>query len=104
MTSSNNGAGDREALRAEIGQTRADLGQTMQALAAKVDVKARLRDSAAQTRERVRQRAGHTAASVRTSVHDAGAIALRNPVPWAAVAAGALAVAVMVFVIRGRRR
>ena len=102
MTRSN-GSGNPEALRAEIRQTRADLGETMQALAAKADVKARLKGSAAQTRNRVRERAGDTAASVRTSVHDAGSVALRGPASWAAVAAGALAIAIVVLVVRGRR-
>ena len=50
-----NGAGDPQALREEIRRTRAELGETVQALAAKADVKARLKDSAVQTRERVRQ-------------------------------------------------
>nr|WP_173167034.1 DUF3618 domain-containing protein [Phytohabitans suffuscus] len=52
---STNGKVDTEALRAEIRQTRADLGETVQALAAKADVKARVRRSAAQTAERARE-------------------------------------------------
>lgn len=102
MTASN-GFGNREALRAEIRQTRAELGETVQALAAKADVKARIKGSAAHTRDRVRNRAGQTTASVRASVHDAGSVALRSPVRWAVVAAGALALAVVVLVARGRR-
>ncbi|MFY1671821.1 DUF3618 domain-containing protein [Plantactinospora sp. WMMB334] len=102
MTRSN-GFGNPEALREDIRQTRAELGETVQALAARADVKARLKDSAAQTRDRVRQRAGQTTANVRSSVHDAGSLALRHPVPWAVVAAGALALAVVVLMARGRR-
>ncbi|MBF9129071.1 DUF3618 domain-containing protein [Plantactinospora sp. S1510] len=102
MTRSN-GSGNPEALRAEIRQTRAELGETVQALAAKADVKARIKGSAAQTRDRVRERAGQTTATVRSSVHDAGSVALRHPVPWAVIAAGALALAVVVLVARGRR-
>ncbi|GAA3762818.1 hypothetical protein GCM10022225_55580 [Plantactinospora mayteni] len=102
MTRSN-GFGNPEALRAEIRQTRAELGETVQALAARADVKARLRGSAAQTRNRVKQRAGQTGANVRSSVHDAGSVALRHPVSWAVMAAGALALAVVVLVARGRR-
>ncbi|MEE6261972.1 DUF3618 domain-containing protein [Plantactinospora sonchi] len=98
-----NGTGNPEALRAEIRQTRAELGQTVQALAAKADVKARIKGSAAQTRERMRQRAGQTTATVRSSVHDAGSVALRHPVPWVVAAAGALALAALLLVARARR-
>lgn len=51
---STNGKVDTEALRAEIRQTRAELGETVQALAAKADVKARVRHSVTQTAERAR--------------------------------------------------
>ncbi|MGI5215361.1 DUF3618 domain-containing protein [Plantactinospora sp. CA-290183] len=101
--SGDNGTGNPEALRAEIRQTRAELGETVQALAAKADVKARIKGSAAQTRERVLQRAGQTTTTVRSTVHDAGSVALRNPVPWAVIAAGALALTIVVLVVRGRR-
>lgn len=50
-----NGKVDTEALRAEIRQTRAELGETVQALAAKADVKARVRQSVAHTTERARE-------------------------------------------------
>lgn len=79
-----NGKVDTEALRAEIRQTRADLGETVQALAAKADVKARVRRSASQSVERARA----------------------NPVPLAMVAAGAaaaLTAIVLLMVTRGRR-
>jgi ElaB/YqjD/DUF883 family membrane-anchored ribosome-binding protein len=99
-----NGSGDPEALRADIRRTREELGETVQALAAKADVKARVKESAAQTRERVRQRAGHTAAVVRESAHETGVAARRNPVPWAAVAAGAVAAVILIIVVRGRNR
>jgi hypothetical protein len=99
-----NGSGDPEALREDIRRTREELGETVQALAAKADVKARLKESAAQTRERVRQRAGHTAAVVRDSAHETGVAARRNPVPWAAVAAGAVAAVILIIVVRGRNR
>ena len=122
---SGNGSGDSEALRAEIRQTRAELGETVQALAARADVKARLKESAAQTRHRLREQAaqtgyrlrgqaahtaglaraqaGRTAMSARSSAHDLGAAARRNPVPWAAVLIGA-ATAVALALVRGRRR
>jgi hypothetical protein len=98
---SGNGRGDAEALRAEIARTRAELGETVQALAAKADVKARVKESAAQTRLRVRQQAAHTTAQLRGQ---ARVQARRAPLPLAAVAAGAVAVVVAVLVLRGRRR
>ncbi|HEY0696409.1 MAG TPA: DUF3618 domain-containing protein [Micromonospora sp.] len=117
-----NGASDPEALREEIQRTRAELGETVQALAARADVKARVRQSAEETRARVRQSAEETRArvrqrlglagermreqtgQVRSSVYDAGASARRNPAPWAVVALGALAAAVVLLLARGRRR
>ncbi|WBB81446.1 DUF3618 domain-containing protein [Micromonospora sp. WMMD882] len=124
MTS--NGTGDAEALREEIRRTRMELGETMEALAAKADVKARLRDSAEQARERVREQAGQARERVREqtaqtvarvrgqAVYQAGAARVhanetraavrRDPVPWAVVAAGALATVVVLLIVRGRRR
>lgn len=99
-----NGRGDAEALRAEIAQTREELGDTVQALAAKADVKARVRESAAQTKARVRQRAAETTAQLREQATHASAEARRAPVPWAAVAAGAVAAIVAVVVLSRRRR
>lgn len=112
--SSDNGKNDTEALRAEIERTRAELGETVQALAAKADVKGRLKDSAAQTRarmreqavqhtERVRRRAGHTADVVRHQAGHAAEAVRRDPVPWAVVAAGVLAVVAVILVVRGGR-
>ena len=60
-----NGTGDTEALREEIRRTRVELGETMEALAAKADVKARLKDSAEQAKERMREQAAQTVARVR---------------------------------------
>jgi hypothetical protein len=104
MTSSGNGRGDAEALRAEIAQTRAALGDTVQALAAKADVRARVRESAAQTKARVRQRAAATTAQLRGQAAHATAEAGRTPVPWAALAAGTVAAILAVLVLRRRRR
>ncbi|WBB69764.1 DUF3618 domain-containing protein [Micromonospora sp. WMMD812] len=120
-----NGRGDTEALREEIRRTRVELGETMEALAAKADVKARLKGSAEQARQRMREQAaqkfarmrgqaGHTAGAARTqTAQKAGAAramahrpgdVLRGPAPWAAVAAGAVATAVVLLILRGRRR
>jgi predicted phage tail protein len=87
------GKQDLDALRAEIRLTRAELGQTVEALAAKADVKARMKESAEQTRERMRESAGHAVERVRGA----------GPVPWIAIAAGTAALVVVFLVIRRRR-
>ncbi|MGC1211840.1 MAG: DUF3618 domain-containing protein [Micromonospora sp.] len=121
-----NGTGDTEALREEIRRTRVELGETMELLAAKADVKARLREStelakarmreqAAQTMARVRGQATQKAGEVRgqaaqkarvarMQAYEKGDAVRRNPAPWAAVAAGALATVVVLLIVRGRRR
>jgi ElaB/YqjD/DUF883 family membrane-anchored ribosome-binding protein len=102
-----------EALRAEIRQTRAELGETVQALAARADVKARVKESAAQTAahvresaeqavERARESAEQAVERARESMHSAGESARRRPIPWLAVATGA-AVIVVFLIIRRRR-
>lgn len=78
-----------EALRAEILQTRAELGRTVEALAAKANVKARVRETADEAKVRVRE-----------SVRDAGRRA-GQPVPLIVVAAGVAAL--VVFVVLRRR-
>ncbi|MEH1016078.1 DUF3618 domain-containing protein [Micromonospora sp. CPCC 206060] len=116
MTGNGHGGGDPEALRAEIRRTRMELGETVEALAAKADVRARLKDSAdqakgrmreqaAQTRERVREQAVRLrgqAAAVRASGPRSGTTVRRGPLPFAVLVAGAVAV-VVVLVVRGRR-
>ncbi|MEU8084832.1 DUF3618 domain-containing protein [Micromonospora sp. NPDC049101] len=121
-----NGTGDTEALREEIRRTRVELGETMEALAAKADVKARLKESAEQAKERMREQAAQTVARVRgqavrgvgmaraqayekgglvrAQAYDKGGLVRRNPVPWAAIAAGAVATVVVLMIVRGRRR
>ncbi|MEO3774050.1 DUF3618 domain-containing protein [Micromonospora sp. B9E7] len=121
-----NGTGDTEALREEIRRTRVELGETMEALAAKADVKARLKESAGQAKERMREQAAQTVARVRgqamrgtgmaraqahekgelvrAQAHDRGELMRRNPVPWAVIAAGAVATVVVLMIVRGRRR
>ncbi|MEJ3744774.1 DUF3618 domain-containing protein [Actinomycetes bacterium KLBMP 9797] len=96
MEHNGHGETDTELLRAEIRRTRAELGDTVQALAAKADVKARVRASATQTRERVLESAVHTR-------ERAGAAVRGNPVPWAALAAGAAAAIILLMVIQRRR-
>lgn len=99
-----NGTGDAEALRAEIRRTRQELGETVQALAARADVKSRLRETAAHSGQRVRQRVEQAAGGVAGPVRDAGHAVQRQPVPWAVLVAGAAAVLVVVVLIRGRKR
>ncbi|MEU7610051.1 DUF3618 domain-containing protein [Micromonospora sp. NPDC049204] len=121
-----NGTGDTEALREEIRRTRVELGETMEALAAKADVKARLKESAEQAKERMREQAAQTVARVRgqavrgagmaraqayekgglvrAQAYDKGELVRRNPMPWAVVAAGAVATVVVLMIVRGRRR
>ena len=110
-----NGTGDAEALREEIRRTRVELGETVEALAAKADVKARLKESAGQARERVREHAAHTVAQrrgqavrragdARAQAYEKGELVRRNPLPWAAIAAGAVASVVVLMIVRGRRR
>lgn len=82
---STNGKVDTEALRAEIKQTRADLGETVQALAAKADVKARVRQSVAHTGERARENRAQLVAA-------------------ATAVTGALAAIIVLMVMRKRSR
>lgn len=102
----NNGNGQPpEALREEIRRTRMELGETVEALAARADVKARLRHGAEQTRERIREQAGQAVRGL-GRVRGAGGreqVAYRGPMPWALLAAGAVATMVVLVIVRGRR-
>lgn len=70
---SNSGAPtDQRQLRAQIEQNRADLGVTVEALAAKADVKARLRGAAADAADRAK----HALGAARTKATDATGTAL----------------------------
>jgi hypothetical protein len=86
MTTSNTDHRQADELRADIVQTRAALGDTVQALAARTDVKARVRASAAQTADRVK-------GSVRQ--------ARRAPETWMIVTAAAAATAAVILLLRG---
>ena len=104
MTGNGRGTGDTESLREEIRRTRVALGETVEALAAKADVKKRLKSSTDQAKERMRQQATMTVARVRGQARQNGDRIRGNPVPLAALAAGALAAAVVLMIVRGRRR
>ena len=74
-----------------------------------------MREQAAQTVARVRGQAARGAGMaraqayekgelVRAQAYDKGELVRRNPVPWAAIAAGAVATVVVLMIVRGRRR
>lgn len=82
---------DPEQIRADIEATRQELGDTVEALAAKADVKARMRDKFASTKQAATQKIGKARESSPDSV-SSGATqvtqkAKENPVPAAAMGA-----------------
>jgi hypothetical protein len=87
---------DPAELRAEIARTRDDLGETAAALAARTDVKARLRAKATDV-------AGRTTALAGTA-RDRVATTVRRPVPVAVITAAFSAAAVALVLIRRSRR
>jgi ElaB/YqjD/DUF883 family membrane-anchored ribosome-binding protein len=102
---------DPDELRADIAHTRAELSETVQALAAKVDVKARLQETKDEARARVREGLQSAAEEARMAAIEAPERAQelasrtsravrRNPVPFI-VAAGAAAL--IVLFVRWRR-
>jgi ElaB/YqjD/DUF883 family membrane-anchored ribosome-binding protein len=98
---------DVDELRADIAHTRAELGETVQALAAKVDVKARLQETADEAKARL-QSAAEDARTVAAEAPEkaqelasrTGRAVRRNPVPFVVVAGAA---ALIVLFIRWRR-
>ena len=86
-------AKDPEQLREEIEETRRELGDTVEALAAKADVKSRVREKVESTKESAAQKKDELLGKARESSPDtvtAGASqatqkAKENPVPVAAV-------------------
>ncbi|MDG4766584.1 DUF3618 domain-containing protein [Solwaraspora sp. WMMD406] len=101
-----NGSGDLELLRAEIRQTRAELGQTVQALAAKTDVKSRVRLGAARTGQRLRDQAtGAVQRARRTDLRRQVPAMVARRTPALVVSGATVAVVVVVWLMmRGRRR
>jgi hypothetical protein len=87
---------DPAELKAEIARTREDLGETAAALAAKTDVKARVRAKASDVAGRSTQLAG--------TVRDQVATTVRRPVPVAVIAAVVSAATVALVLIRRSRR
>ncbi|GAA1788481.1 DUF3618 domain-containing protein [Planosporangium flavigriseum] len=98
---------DVDELRADIEHTRAELGETVQALAAKVDLKARLQETADEAKARVREGIQSAAVEARTAAVEAPEKAQelasrvrRNPVPLVVVVGAA---ALVVWFMRWRR-
>ena len=82
---------DPEEIREDIEATRQELGDTVEALAAKADVKARMRDKFASTKQSAAQKLGKARESSPDSV-TSGATqvaqkAKQNPVPVVAIGA-----------------
>jgi ElaB/YqjD/DUF883 family membrane-anchored ribosome-binding protein len=88
-------ARDPEQLREEIEETRREMGDTVEALAAKADVKARVKDKVSATKESAAQKKDDLLGKARESSPDsvsAGASqatqkARENPLPVAAIGA-----------------
>ncbi len=85
---SGDGSGEITRLRQHILQTREELGATVEALAARADVRARLRETTEEAKLRVRR-----------SARDA----VRKPAVWVGLIAAAAAVAAIVAVKRRTR-
>jgi Protein of unknown function (DUF3618) len=79
-------------IRTDIDQTRKELGETVEALTAKMDVKERTKEKAAETKERVLDRAH----AVQHATIDDGRAKLTVPLA-AVVVAGVAAVAWILF-------
>jgi Protein of unknown function (DUF3618) len=61
---------DPAALREDIEQTRQEVGDTVEALAAKADVRGRVRRKAADTTEQAKQKVAEAAGAARTKAQD----------------------------------
>lgn len=76
-------SGDPDQIRAEIEETRAELGETVEALAAKVDVKAQLEEKKEQFKGRLQEKqdeARATAAEVKEKLFHVTAHDVKNAV------------------------
>jgi ElaB/YqjD/DUF883 family membrane-anchored ribosome-binding protein len=88
-------AKDPEQIREEIEETRREMGDTVEALAAKADVKARMREKIESTKESAAQKKDdlmgkareNSPDSVSSGATQATELARENPVPAAAIGA-----------------
>jgi ElaB/YqjD/DUF883 family membrane-anchored ribosome-binding protein len=82
---------DPEQIREEIEETRRELGDTVEALAAKADVKSRVREKVGSTKESAAEKLGKARQvspdSVSSAAAQATTTAKENPIPVAAVGA-----------------
>lgn len=124
-----NGSANPEFLRREILRTRGELARTVEELAARADVKSRVKESADQAKARMRAQAGYAKARMRIGAEQARSRVSagveqarsqvgsgrgagpaagehttdRETVQLAALAAGALAAVIVLLVLRRRR-
>jgi len=90
-------------LRQEIKRTRAELGETVEALAAKLDVKARLEEARADASAQVRARLDRAQAALPEPAQRAAVVARQNWRPLLGVAGAALVVVLFIRWRNGRR-
>jgi len=94
------GQPDAPALEAEIERTREEVAETVDLLAAKLDVKGRVRDQVSHTAESTKASAAHQLRSAREKATDGRG----RPTPAAmSVAAGVAVGVIAVLVVRSRR-
>lgn len=108
--SSDGGGTSAEEIQTHIEETRRELGETVDALSAKLDVKARAREKTQETKQRAVAQvdlAQQRVAEVVTGVKDAAIDEHGHPRQAVLVAAGAAALAivgVLLLVLRERKR
>jgi hypothetical protein len=78
------GAAGAEALRSEIARTRAELGETVEALAAKADVKARVRERVDEAKANAREITHDLPGNARIWAVRLGRAVRDRPAPFAA--------------------
>ena len=91
---------DQQQLRGQIDETRAELGDTVEALSAKADVKGQVKDKVETGKAQLRGQQAKAEAKF-TEVTEQ---AKQNPVPFAAAAAGVVALLLGAWRLRKRRQ
>jgi len=82
---------DPDQLRGEIAEAREELGETVEALVAKVDVKARAKEKVEEQKAQAQEKVEEATEQVK-----------ERPVPVAAIAGGVVALVVLVIVLKKR--